>query len=103
MCRLLGNMRPVLRDLHNYVLLEVADKWRQLGVQLLPPNHQEVLRIIAVDHRNDAVSCCERVLEKWLETTDATWDQLIRVLRSPGIQLNYLASQLEQMNIECEL
>ena len=79
------------------MLLGVADKWRDLGVQLLAPDHQGVLKIIAADHPHDVVSCCKCVLEKWLDTTtDATWDQLITALRSPSIQLHYLASQLEK-------
>ena len=89
-----------MKDLHDHVLLEVADKWRDLGVQLLAPDHQGVLKVIAADHPRDVVSCCKCVLEKWLDTTtDATWDQLITALRSPSIQLDYLASQLEQMLI----
>ena len=93
-----------MKDLHDHVLLEVADKWRDLGVQLLAPDHQGVLKVIAADHPRDVVSCCKCVLEKWLDTTaDATWSQLIRALRSPSIQLDYLAGQLEQILIkECE-
>ena len=99
-----GSKRPLLKDLHDHVLLEVADKWRDLGVQLLAPEHQVVLRVIAADHPHDVVSCCKCVLEKWLDTTtDATWNQLIKALRSPSIQLDYLAGQLEQMLItECK-
>ena len=83
----------------------VADKWRDLGVQLLPRLGQErMLDIIAADHPHDVVSYCKRVLEKWLDTaTDATWNELIRALRSPSIQLHYFAGQLEQMLIpECK-
>ena len=76
-------------------------KWRDLGEQLLPP---ETVGIIAQNHSHDVVSCCKRVLEKWLETTtDAAWNQLIIALESPGVQLNHLAGQLEQMLIpECK-
>ena len=93
----IGSDRPSLRALYDHVANGGAGKWRDLGVQLLPP---EMVDIIAVDHPNDAVSCCKCVLKKWRETaTDATWNQLIRALRSPSVQLNYLASQLEQMLI----
>ena len=82
----------------------VADKWRDLGVQLLRPDQENMLDIIAADHPHDVVRCCKCVLKKWLDTaTDATWNKLIRVLRSPSVQLDYLASQLEQMMItECK-
>ena len=78
-----------------------SGKWRDLGVQLLQPND---VGIIAQNHPNDVVGCCQCVLKKWRETfTDVTWNQLIEALRSPSIQLNHLASQLEQMLItECK-
>ena len=79
---------------------KVADKWRDLGVQLLPPNSEGEIRIIAKDNPNNAADCCKRVLEKWLDTTtDATWNQIITALKSSTIQLNYLAHRLEQMMI----
>ena len=91
-----GSKRPLLKDLHDHVLLEVADKWRDLGVQLLAPEHQVALRVIAADHPHDVVSCCKCVLEKWLDTTtDATWNQLIKALRSPSIQLDHLACHVK--------
>ena len=81
----------------------VADKWRDLGVQLLRPDQQNQLNIIAADHPHDVVGCCKCVLKKWLDTTsDATWNELIRALRSPSVQLDYLAGQLEQMLITAE-
>ena len=30
---------------------------------------------------------------------DATWNQLIKALKSPSVQINYFAGQLEQMLI----
>ena len=87
--------RPSLRSLHDHVVNGVAGKWKDLGVQLLPP---EMVDIIAADHPHDVVSCCKCVLKKWLDTTtDATWNQLIKALRSPSVQMDYLAGQLEQM------
>ena len=74
-----------------------SGKWQELGVQLLP---SENVGIIKQNHPQNVVSCCERVLEEWRETTThATWNQLIRALRSPSVQLNHLAGQLEQMLI----
>ena len=96
-----GNDRPLLKDLYDHVVNNVADKWRALGVQLLVrPDQQKMLDIIAADHPHDVVSCCKCVFKKWLEPTTAdyaTWNQLIKALRSPNIQLDYLANQLEQI------
>ena len=49
--------------------------------------------------------CCKCVLEIWLETSaDASWNQLIRALRSPCVHLYWLADQLEQtMSTECKI
>ena len=98
-----GNDRPSLKDLYDFVVIHITDRWRDLGVQLLRSDQENVLNIIAADHPND-VSRCKCVLEKWLNTTeDATWDQLIGALRSPAIQLDYLAGCVEQMIItKCE-
>ena len=99
-----GSDRPLLKDLYDHVVNNVAGKWRDLGVQLLRPDQEKMLDIIAADHPHDAVGCCKCVLNKWLNTTtDATWNELIRALRSPSVQLDYLAGQLEQMMItECK-
>ena len=82
----------------------MADKWKDVGVQLLRSDQEKMLDIIVADHPHDVVSCCKCVFKKWLETTtDATWNQLIKALRSPSIRLDYLAGQLEQMNTECKV
>ena len=92
-----GNSRPLLKDLCDHVLTEVAHKWKDLGLQLLQSDQANVLNIISANYPNDVVSCCKCVLEKWLDTTtDATWNQLIRALKSPSVQLDYVANQLER-------
>ena len=99
-----GSDRPSLKNLYDHVVNNVANKWRDLGVQLLRPDQEKMLDIIAADNLGDVVSCCKCVLKKWLDTTsDATWNELIRALRSPSVQLDYFAEQLEQMMItECK-
>ena len=95
---LIGSDRPLLRDLDDHVVMHVAKNWRSLGVQLLRPDQQNLLDIIEANHPRDVVACCQDVLQRWLNTTeDATWNQLIKALRSPTIQLNHFASQLERM------
>ena len=102
----IGKGRPSLKTLHDHVVMKVADRWKDLGVQLLQSDQQHILNIIATDHPNDAVKCCKCVLEKWLETApDATWNQLIEALRSPSVHLIHLADQLEQMitHVQCKI
>ena len=81
-------------------MMEVADRWKDLGVQLLRSDQEKMLNIIEADYPHNTVKCCKRVFRKWLDTTeDATWNMLIKALRSPSVQLNYLAGQLKKMLI----
>ena len=89
-----------LTDLGVVKDVAASGKWNDLGLQLLQSSD---VGIIAQNHRGDVVGCSRSVLEKWLETTtdpietttDPTWNQLIKALKS--IQLIHLAGRLEQM------
>ena len=79
-------------------LIRCSQPTENTGVQLLRPDQEKVLDVIAADRSHDVVSCCKRVLKKWLETsTNATWNELIRALRRPSVELDCLANQLERM------
>ena len=100
-CTHTGTDRPSLKDLYDHLVTSLVNnvantKWINLGVQLLQTH--EIDMIVASHHHNVITWQC--VLQKWLETNiNATWNQLIEALRRPSIQLDYLASQLEQMLI----
>jgi len=98
-----GDDRPSLKDLHNHIVPGIADKWKDLGVQLLNPRDNE-LDIIEKNNPRDVMECCKCMLQKWLRANpDANWDDLIASLRCPCIQLNYLADQIEQkLSKKCE-
>ena len=95
----------MLKDLYDHVVGSVAKNWKVLGAQLLRSTQTHELDIIAINYPQDVVGCCKCVLEKWLESSvDATWIQLIKALRRPGVQLNYFASELEQrLKPECKI
>ena len=99
-----GSDRPALRDLHHHMVRQAAHKWSDLGVELLDDDQIRMLDMIAADHPHDA-DCCSAVLKRWLGTTpDASWYQLIRALRSPFVQLDSLADQLEEkLDIKCKI
>ena len=98
-----GNTRPTSINLHFNVVREAAHKWRDLGALL--GLKYSTINLIAADHPHDDVSCCSAVLKKWLETTpDASWNQLIRALKSPTVELDSLADQLEMiLDIKCKI
>ena len=80
--------------------MKVADRWKDLGVQLLRSDQEKMLDIIEANHPHDVVTCCKRIVNIWLDATeDATWNMLVKALKSPSVQLNYLAGQLEKMLI----
>ena len=101
----IGNDRPSLKDLYDHVVMKVADRWKDLGVQLLRSDQEGMLNIIEADHPHSVVSCCKCLFGKWLNATeDASWNVLIKALKSPSVQLDYLAGQLEKMLItECKI
>ena len=91
-----GRDRFSLQDLCDYVPVMIAERWKELGVKLL--GFDETVRMIEADNRRDSITYCKLVLKKWLEVTpDATWNQLIRALRSPSVNCDSFADYLEQM------
>ena len=78
--------RPSLKDLCNHVVQKVADKWRDIGIQLIDPTSARALDIIKANHPQDVTECCKCMLEKWLNTKpDASWNQLLDALKSPSV------------------
>ena len=96
-----GSDRPKLKDLCRHVVKQAAHKWRDLGELLELESYK--MEMTAFNHSHDIDMCCMDVLMTWLDTTpNASWNQLIRALRS--VQLNYLADQLEEMlSIKCKI
>ena len=76
---------------------DAVQKWREIGVQLLPPEQENEIQNIEAENLSSNVKRFQRVLEKWLQTdTNATWNKLIEALRCPSVCLKVLANQLEQ-------
>ena len=76
-----------------------AEKWYDIGLELLHSRDETCLRLIKSSKR-EKIECCAEMLELWLDRQpDASWNQLIDALRSPGIELFDVASKLEGMLI----
>jgi len=77
---------------------QVGFKWHDLGVELLEADDVATLNAIRSEHPSDLSACCTRMFTIWLDKQPtATWNQLIEALRQPGIELNGLATEIEQM------
>ena len=76
----------------------VADKWRDIGVQLLHPTlvDDRVLDVIEANHPRSVEECCKSMFEKWLETQkdSANWKQLVEAIKN--IRLHSIADKLEK-------
>ena len=58
----------------------VATQWYSLGLQLL--DDYNILDRIRSNYQGDTEVCCNEMFKKWLEVkSDASWDQLIAVLK----------------------
>lgn len=79
--------QPHLKDLHNHVVPNVADRWKDLGMELLNPKpFNRTLEIIGADNSHSVEKCCRQMFHKWLDTKlDANWSQLIMALKNIGL------------------
>lgn len=84
--------------LNRHVRESIAIKWQEVGIELLKQNGEKALRIIKANNAGNASECCAEMLQLWLDRQpEATWNQLIEALRSPGVQLNDVACKIEGM------
>ena len=92
-----GSDHPALKYLR-YVRDLVADKWYDIGLELLEQKDERAVNIIKKNNAGNVTECCTEMLELWLNRQpNATWNQLIKALKAPGIELNSAASKIEEM------
>ena len=77
--------KPHLNDLQNYITIDYAARWREIGTGL--ELTQGRLDIIQADHINKSEESCNAMLSRWLEekADTATWKKLLSVLDSPAV------------------
>ena len=96
-----GGQLPSLKYLNRHVMKPVGSKWYNLGIDLLEVDDTEALNTIQSEHSTDANTCCTKMFQLWLrKQPTATWNQLIGSLRQPSIELNHLATRIEQMLVQ---
>ena len=89
--------RPTLTKLQRFVITPVATKWHELGHELLP-NKENELKIIQSDCKNDSKRSCIAMFTLWLDTkSDANWYQIVGALKSPSVDLNSVAADIENI------
>ena len=91
---LAGSDRPDIRDLNRHVIPNIpADKWEDLGAELLDGNTAELSHIRAAT--SDTPLRCKRLFEKWLSRRDSRWDGLVSALEK--VQLTYLVDTIRKI------
>ena len=89
--------KPLLKDLHNFVVPRVANKWYELGIQLLNESQLPRLNGIRAVYANDHQRGCVEMLQHWLNITpEASWDNLIHALRAPHLELLAIADDIKK-------
>ena len=82
---------PLLKDLYEYITPQYATDWKVIGTLLGLPMEEQ--KITERDY-NKVVSCCNAMLEKWLEVDpSASWNKLLNVIQSPAVSNNQVVEK----------
>jgi len=93
---LLGNDLPALRDLNNFVVPYVGNKWFNLGLQLIDPANESLLYNMKADRHKNFDEQCTEMFSQWLQTeSKANWNYVIFCLKAPAVNLKNLAKDIE--------
>ena len=84
-----------MRDLLRRVASRAMDKWELVGLDLGIEQHQ--LKTISQYHPHNAIRCYSEVFSLWQKKADPpfTWATIIDTLRSPIVEENALAQEIE--------
>ena len=90
--------KPTIKVLQNSkVIATIGPRWYELGIELLDDDKVTHLENIRANH-NEATRCCTAMFMYWLQShSNATWHQLIEALKSPGVELNNVATTVEAL------
>ena len=88
-------MKPQLKDLSNWVVPYITDKWEKISVQLLGEKSRHVIMTIRKDYRHSSEDGCVAMFEHWLELCpNHSWNDLINALRTNSVRKIALAERL---------
>ena len=94
----IGTDHPALKELYRYVKKPIAANWFNVGVELFDEDDISELNTIRSSNAGNAEICCEEMLRVWHERyPKVTWNEFIKALKAPGLELNETASKIEEM------
>ena len=88
--------KPTIKVLlSSKIISDIGPKWYELGIALLDDDKLTKLKTIKSDN-SEVNRCCIEMLMYWLEShSNATWNDLVEALRTPGVELNNVAAMVE--------
>ena len=97
LCYVIGSAKPSVKKLQQMrVITAVSSKWYELGIALLDEDHLTQLDIIKANN-NEVTRCCAEMFMFWLKShSTVTWQDLIKGLEAPGVELNDVAAMVEK-------
>ena len=88
-------MKPKLKDILNWVVPFVTDKWEIIFTQLLDDEHHHVITTIREDYHNSSEKACGAMFEQWLELCpNPSWNDVISALRANSVRKVTVAKKL---------
>ena len=93
-----ANKPPTTRQLLSFVIPKVATRWYELGVMLLRPEQEPRLQQIKSDHGDNVRKSCLEMFTYWRRShPDDNWNHLVAALKSPGLEMDAVAADLQKM------
>lgn len=87
-----NDLKTILPELQS-----VCDKWYNIGLQMdLPVDYLEELDSKLSSHKVQVGTCLKRVLVEWLNSNQATWQILIKVLNSDLVKETKISENLQR-------
>ena len=92
-----GSDTPALKYLNRHVIIPIASKWYEVGLELMEVEDENELDTIQDEPSvKDNVERTKRMFKHWRNRKpDATWNDLLEALKSPAIGLNTIALEIE--------
>ena len=90
-----------MRHLNRYVVPYITAVWYDVGLELFDTEREDEVKLTTLKAETSVKSDKDRaarMLDTWLERKpDASWNDVIKALRSPAIGLNSVALRIEGM------
>ena len=90
--------KPSIKILQSHgIITDIGTQWYKLGIALLDEDQISQLEIIRRNH-DDVTGRCTNLFIYWLQAyPKATWHDLVKNLKSKGVDLNSVAANVEEI------